>query len=228
MKFIFIIAFLCLNLITSREEIELAKRIQFEGETNEFTYNIADVQNNVFLIIIEYEDNIVFYTINCPHQSIQSSANSGKAKQVVFSLLFPGECTFSFIGIGNFTFYSFKNSVPIDLNDTYGNINIEAEKINIDRVNEPNCELTFLFNNLESDVLGSFDYNKEKVRVGSEYYDIENPFKICVKEKCEKGDIQEYKFIKNNNYKIIVEIQVIIDKNGKKNYVFPGFSFSKK
>ena len=77
-------------------------------------------------------------------------------------------------------------------------------------------------------MLAYFDYNKERVKISSEYYNIENPFKICYNETCEKGDIQEYNFIKNNNYKIIVEIQVITDKKGKKRYVFPGFSFPKK
>ena len=220
------IAFLCMNLVTSLEEIEFGKRIQFDGENKLFTHNFADVQNNVFLFIVEYENKKISYSMKCPPSSINVQSTGGKVREEIFTLSQPNECTLNITGKGNFIIYSFKDSVAIDLKDTYGNINLAAKEISLS--NEPNYQLTFLVNNLESDMLAYFDYNKEKIKISDEYYNIENPFKICVNETCEENNIQEYNFIKNNNYQIIVKIQVITDKNGRKRYVFPGFSFPKK
>ena len=146
MRLIFIIAFLCMNLITSLKEIELGKRIQFNGENKQFTYYIAEYQHNVFLLIIEYENGKISYSANCGGSSYSRSiSGTGKEIEEIFTISKSCECTFNITGNGNFVFYSFKNSVAIDLKDTYGNINLKATEIGpLDSVqNEPDCELTF-------------------------------------------------------------------------------------
>ena len=228
MKLIFIIPFLCLNLITSlkKTEVELAKKYQFDGEDKQFTLNYEGSLNNVLLLQIKCDNNIIQYEVKCPDYHMTSHINHCSETEEIFTQQSSGMCTFNFTGKGNFIVYSFKESVTIDLKDTYGNVDLEAKEIL--KLTEPYHDLTFSFNNFESDIIAYFNYNKEKISINDEYYDIKNPFKICVNETCEKGNIQEYNFIKNNTYKIIVQIQAINDKNGKTHYVFPGFSFPKK
>ena len=229
MRLIFIIAFLCLNLITSLEnnEIELGKRIQFDGKDKEFILNNVKGQNNVILCLIEYDHGLT-YIVNCPGHEIGINDEGGTEEEDIFTISEPGTCTctFTFTGKGSFIIYSFMDTINIDLKDTYGNINLKAQEIY--DLEKPYPGLTFSINNLESDMVSHFYYNQKKIKVGGEDYNIENPFKICYNETCLKGGIEEYNFIKNNIYQIIVEIQVITDKNGNKHYVFPGFLFPKK
>ena len=229
MRLNFIIAFLCLNLIISLEnnEIELGKRIQFDGKDKEFILNNVNGDNNIILCLIEFDHSLKYKTLCGGHGSI-IQAEGGTEVEDIFTISEPGTymCNFTFTGKGNFIIYSFRDTINIDLKDTYGNINLEAKEIK--NLNKPYPKLTFTINNLESDMVSYFGYNKKTININDENYNIKNPFTICVNNECQAGDIEEYNFIKNNTYIIIVEIQVITDKNGNKHYVFPGFSFPKK
>ena len=215
MRLIFIIAFLCLNLITSLEnnEIELGKRIQFDGKDKEFILNNVKGQNNVILCLIEYDHSLT-YDRRCADDGAGIQSEGGTEEEDIFTISNPGTftCTFTFTGKGNFIIYSFKDTISIDLKDTYGNINLEAREIF--NLLYPYPELTFTINNLESDMVSYFNYNKKTIKINGENYNIENPFEILVNNEFLSGSgIEEYNFIKNNIYKIIVKIQAITDKN---------------
>ena len=104
-------------------------------------------------------------------------------------------------------------------------INIKAEVIH--GLNDLPPQLTFLVNGLKSEKVVKFEYNKASVYVSPKERDIENPFEICVNANCERN-IEKYTFSPDNSYKIIVHVQVIIDDQGKSNYVLPVFLFHKE
>ena len=115
--------------------------------------------------------------------------------------------------------------MKVDLKDTYGNINVEAQEI---RNLKQYTYITFKVNGLDNNTFAYFNYNRTKVYVDSYTYDIANPFKICKEEECMENDIQSYNFTRGHSYEIHVKIQNITDNYGRIHYIFPGFSFPQK
>ena len=83
--------------------------------------------------------------------------------------------------------------------------------------------LVYSISNLEEDVFVNFFYKNDSIRYQDRIVEIENPFKVCLKDDCQEN-VKNFKFRKGNDYKIYLKIQHLINQE----YRIPAFSFEKK
>ena len=82
--------------------------------------------------------------------------------------------------------------------------------------------LVYSISNLEEDVFVNFFYKNDSIRYQDRIVEIENPFKVCLKDDCQEN-VKNFKFRKGNDYKIYLKIQHLINQE----YWIPAFSFEK-
>lgn len=229
-KFLFIILFEFMKSLDI-PTIEFGSKIQFNLTYNQFQFVNNELQEDFALIYILPGSNcrsLMYHQEEVSTGNFVSSILEYNGKTLLFSLFSKGsthsikierkEEKSCYNMKGELWINPLLNELNMDLNTNYA---IETPLIDTNYLDKKMSPLTYIIKKAIKTVKYEFKYNDNFEKFGEKIY-VPNPFKVCHKDNC-KEDIESYKFIKGESYKIYIKIQKV-----ESYQVLPSFSLINK
>lgn len=220
-----ILILLIVSIATKTTNIEFDVNQPFDKNNHVFTFNNEAKKIAYYLVKINSR-TILQYEYECTGLGKQSGTTTGQPNFII--KLQKGECSINIYSSS--WVFKLKGTIFIHPLDREINVDFEAGKYELARLvnfDEEFPPIVFSVSNLNKDTEVHFSYSKNTmISKNDKKFYLKNPYEICFENICKKN-IEDYKFLKNKNYKIYVKPEEL-KTDTYSEYYLNTFSFYKK